>query len=55
MYYYSCVHTCVFWCFSDAKAERTLLTCDTSVAKLIQVLEKNSFESGAHVDYYDEL
>ena len=44
-----------FLFFSDAKAEKTLLSCDTSVAKLIQILEKKSFESGAHIDYYDEI
>ncbi|KAK7110758.1 hypothetical protein V1264_014581 [Littorina saxatilis] len=39
----------------SAKAEKTLLPCDTSVAKLIHLLQKNTFDSGAHVDYYDEI
>jgi hypothetical protein len=30
-----------------------LLTCDVSVKKLIHILEMNTFESGAHIDYFD--
>nr|KAG5687665.1 hypothetical protein BaRGS_027557 [Batillaria attramentaria] len=39
----------------QAKAENQLLSCDTSVNKLIQILEKDSFKSGAHIDFYDEI
>ena len=31
------------------------MPCDLSVAKLMQILDKNKFESGAHIDYYDEI
>ena len=33
--------------------EGKLLSCDTSVDKLISVLDRNSFESGDHIDFYD--
>ncbi|KAK3587812.1 hypothetical protein CHS0354_019678 [Potamilus streckersoni] len=39
--------------FIDMKAEGKLLSCEESVEKLIVLLEKNTFESGAHVDFYD--
>ncbi|XP_076470657.1 sepiapterin reductase-like [Babylonia areolata] len=39
----------------NAKAEKSLLTCDTSINKLVQILEKNVFESGARIDYFDEI
>lgn len=34
-------------------AEGHLLTCEESVGKLIKVLLKDSYESGAHLDFYD--
>lgn len=39
--------------FVDMKAKGTLVSPEASAAKLVRVLLKNSFESGAHVDYYD--
>lgn len=38
---------------ADAKAKNNLLTCDMSVQKLLQVLEKDIFQNGSHLDYYD--
>ncbi|KAL8573279.1 hypothetical protein ACOMHN_006690 [Nucella lapillus] len=40
---------------TSAKEEKKLLTCDESTARLIAILEKNQFESGAHVDFYDDI
>lgn len=34
--------------------EGKLLPCSQSVAKLLDVLEKDEFKSGAHIDYYDQ-
>ncbi|XP_064647685.1 sepiapterin reductase-like [Lineus longissimus] len=39
--------------FLDMHQKGGLLTCDVSVKKLIQILETNTFESGAHIDYFD--
>lgn len=38
---------------ADIKAKNNLLTCDMSVQKLLQVLEKDTFQNGSHLDYYD--
>ncbi|KAL8580840.1 hypothetical protein ACOMHN_017344 [Nucella lapillus] len=38
-----------------AKEDKSLLTCDTSISKLIQILDKNAFENGFRVDYFDEI
>lgn len=34
-------------------AEGRLLTCEESVGKLIKVLLKDDYASGAHLDFYD--
>ncbi|XP_076439574.1 sepiapterin reductase-like [Babylonia areolata] len=40
---------------ANAKAQNELLTCDVSAAKLTAILDKKTWESGAHIDYYDEI
>ena len=30
-----------------------LLECETTVRKLIQILNTNTFESGDHIDFFD--
>lgn len=37
----------------EMHAEGRLLTCDESVGKLMKVLLKDDYESGAHLDFYD--
>lgn len=39
--------------FSSMKEEGKLLSCEASVGKLLQLLEKDEYKSGAHVDFYD--
>lgn len=39
--------------FVDLHAEGRLLSCDQSLDRLIGLLEKNNFDSGSHIDYYD--
>lgn len=39
--------------FSSMKEEGKLLSCDTSVKKLLQVLEKDEFKSGEHIDFFE--
>lgn len=34
-------------------SEGRLLTCEESVGKLLKVLLKDDYESGAHLDFYD--
>ncbi|XP_071108503.1 sepiapterin reductase-like isoform X1 [Haliotis cracherodii] len=34
--------------------EKSLLSPETTVNRLIAILEKNVFESGAHIDYFDD-
>ncbi|KAL5007882.1 hypothetical protein ScPMuIL_016688 [Solemya velum] len=41
--------------FHALLTEKTALAPETSIAKLIQILSTNTFESGAHIDYYDEI
>lgn len=40
--------------FKSMKDEGKLLPCETSVKKLIDILNGKKFKSGDHVDYYDE-
>ncbi|XP_042886206.1 sepiapterin reductase-like [Penaeus japonicus] len=40
--------------FSSMKNEGKLLSCSTSVSKLIDILKAKKFKSGDHVDFYDE-
>ena len=37
----------------DMKLNQKLLTPEQSVAKLVELMRKNKFESGSHIDYYD--
>lgn len=39
--------------FDSMHKEGKLLPCSLSVAKLLDILEKDEFNSGAHIDYYD--
>eukprot|EP01041_Mallomonas_annulata_P013799 gene13799-29342_t len=32
-----------------------LVNCDHSAQKLVDILEKDTFDSGAHIDYFDEI
>lgn len=40
--------------FVNLKKTETILTVDQTTEKIIEVLENGKFESGQHVDYYDE-
>lgn len=35
------------------KSDRELVDCGTSAQKLLGLLQKDTFQSGAHVDFYD--
>ena len=35
-------------------SEGRLLSCDQSVDRLIEILNANRFDSGSHIDYYDD-
>ncbi len=37
----------------DLHVEGRLLSCDQSLDRLIGLLDKNLFDSGAHIDFYD--
>jgi sepiapterin reductase len=39
--------------FTTSRNEKTLIRPDDTAAKLVGLLEKDEFESGSHVDYYD--
>ncbi|XP_067295959.1 sepiapterin reductase a [Pseudorasbora parva] len=39
--------------FSEMHDKGQLLTCAQSISKLLQVLQDDTFASGAHLDYYD--
>lgn len=39
--------------FANLRAEKTILTTEQTTAKFLEVLEKNDFKSGDHIDYYD--
>ncbi|XP_068250569.1 sepiapterin reductase-like [Palaemon carinicauda] len=41
--------------FASMKDEGKLLSCEESVRKFLEILDKKKFKSGDHVDYYDEL
>ena len=42
-----------YFSLTDMKSGGKLLSPEQSIARLIHLLRINSFESGAHVDYYD--
>lgn len=35
--------------------EGKLLTTETTVKRMLDIIEKNSFENGATIDYFDEI
>jgi sepiapterin reductase len=39
--------------YTDMHTEGKLVHPDTSAAKLVELLLKDRFESGAHLDFYD--
>lgn len=39
--------------FNNMMQKKTFVECHESVAKLIKVLQENTFSSGAHLDFYD--
>lgn len=39
--------------FENLRSEKTILTTEQTTAKFLQVLEKNQFQSGDQVDFYD--
>jgi sepiapterin reductase len=41
--------------FVDAKNNSTLVNPDDTAVKMVTILEKGDYESGAHVDYFDEM
>lgn len=41
--------------FNNLLTNKSVLTCEQTVNRLLQVLENHKYESGDHVDYYDEL
>ncbi|XP_076643468.1 sepiapterin reductase [Halictus rubicundus] len=41
--------------FNDMLKKRTVLTCEQTVNRLLNVLKDHKYKSGDHVDYYDEL
>ena len=43
----------VYFVISDLHAQNMLLECETTVRKLIQILNTNTFESGDHIDFFD--
>jgi len=40
--------------FVAMHAEGRLLSCDQSVDRLIKILSANRFDSGEHINYYDD-
>jgi hypothetical protein len=40
--------------FVNLRKTGTILTVDQTTRKIMEVLENGKFESGQHVDYYDE-
>jgi len=43
-----------YLCVVVMHAEGRLLSCDQSLDRLIEILNVNRFDSGAHIDYYDD-
>ncbi|KAI8792811.1 sepiapterin reductase-like [Biomphalaria glabrata] len=41
--------------FEEQVRKKSLVECDSSALKLVSILQKNTFENGAHIDYYDEI
>lgn len=41
--------------FNELLTKKTVLTCEQTVNRLLEVLESHKYESGDHVDYYDDL
>ena len=41
--------------FVEAKEKETLVKPDNTARKLVEVVCRGQYESGAHVDYFDEV
>ncbi|KAK6166428.1 hypothetical protein SNE40_023122 [Patella caerulea] len=41
--------------FLAMNSDQKMLSADTTVLKLVELLEKNTFENGSHIDYFDVL
>ncbi|XP_059168194.1 sepiapterin reductase-like [Physella acuta] len=41
--------------FEEQMRNKTLVECDVSAQKLVLILQKNTFQNGSHIDYYDEI
>lgn len=41
--------------FNDLLTKKSVLTCEQTVDRLLNVLKSQKYKSGDHVDYYDEL
>ncbi|XP_050419473.1 sepiapterin reductase [Patella vulgata] len=41
--------------FLAMNSDQKMLSADTTVLKLLELLEKNTFENGSHIDYFDVL
>ncbi|CAL1528802.1 unnamed protein product [Lymnaea stagnalis] len=41
--------------FEEQVRKKSLVECDASVQKLVTILQQNTFENGAHMDYFDEI
>lgn len=39
--------------FSDLSTEGKVLTCEQSCSKLMKLLLEDTYQSGAHIDFYD--
>lgn len=41
-------------CYVEMKEKKTIVTCEQTTEKAIQVLANKKYKSGGRVDYYDE-
>lgn len=39
---------------NESNLHRKLLTCTETVTRFLQILEKNKFENGMRIDYFDK-
>ncbi|KAH9518375.1 hypothetical protein Btru_016572 [Bulinus truncatus] len=41
--------------FEEQMRKNALVECESSAQKLVSILQKNTFDNGAHIDYFDEI